>query len=188
MTDIGIFDLEWTAWEGSVERRWQGPGEAKEIVQIGAVRLADTREFEELAVLDVLVKPRRNPVLSEYFKDLTGIAQRQIDETRTTYVDALEDLQALFDGVTRIWSFGEDQKVLALNCDMNDITMPFNMALFANARLVVAELIGANSTTLESGALPNVMGFPRPGGAHDALGDSRCIAEAFRILRRQGKF
>ena len=30
-----VMDLEWTAWEGSSQRHWTGPGEEMEIVQIG---------------------------------------------------------------------------------------------------------------------------------------------------------
>ncbi len=188
MTTIAIFDMEWTAWEGSMARQWQGPGEAKEIVQIGAVRLADTPELEELAALNVVIRPHLNPVLSQYFKDLTGITQRQVDETNETFTDALDRLRNLFDGANRIWSFGGDETTLALNCEMNGIDMPFADTLFDDARVVVARHIGADISTLESGSLPDVMGFPRLGNAHDALGDSRCIAEAFRIMRRDGAF
>ncbi len=33
---IVVFDLEWTAWEGSKARDCDGPGEEMEIVQFGA--------------------------------------------------------------------------------------------------------------------------------------------------------
>ena len=66
-----VFDLEFTAWEGSMANRWSRPGEFTELVQIGAVRV-DARTFAVEAEMDVLVKPRLNPVLSEYFVQLTG--------------------------------------------------------------------------------------------------------------------
>ena len=31
-----VYDLEYTAWEGSLERNWGGPNEDPEIIQIGA--------------------------------------------------------------------------------------------------------------------------------------------------------
>ncbi len=34
-----IFDLEFTAWEGSVAHRWSRPGEFTELVQIGALKI-----------------------------------------------------------------------------------------------------------------------------------------------------
>ncbi len=41
MTDkcVVVYDLEYTAWEGSLERNWSGPNEDPEIVQIGAVKI-----------------------------------------------------------------------------------------------------------------------------------------------------
>jgi hypothetical protein len=38
-TQVVVFDTEFTAWRGSMERNWAGPGEFREIVQIGAVRI-----------------------------------------------------------------------------------------------------------------------------------------------------
>ena len=45
-TEVVVFDTEFTAWQGSMERGWSGPGEHKEIVQIGAV-LLDARTLAE---------------------------------------------------------------------------------------------------------------------------------------------
>ena len=44
---IIIFDTEFTAWEGSLARNWNGPGEYREIIQIGAI-LVDTQNLQEL--------------------------------------------------------------------------------------------------------------------------------------------
>src|SRR5258706_10294556 len=71
---ITIFDLEYTAWECSMARHWLTPGEFKEVVQIGAVKL-DPGSFAVLDELGVLVGPRINPVLSPYFEKLTGITR-----------------------------------------------------------------------------------------------------------------
>ena len=76
---IIVMDLEWTAWEGSWQRHWSGPGEEMEIVQIGAVKLADTSGLEELDAFEILVRPRINPKLDGYFTDLTGITQDRLD-------------------------------------------------------------------------------------------------------------
>ena len=34
-----IFDTEFTAWEGSMERNWSGENEYRELVQISAFRI-----------------------------------------------------------------------------------------------------------------------------------------------------
>ena len=74
---ITIFDLEYTAWECSMARHWLTPGEFKEVVQIGAVKL-DADSFAILDEFESLVVPRINPVLSPYFEKLTGITSRQV--------------------------------------------------------------------------------------------------------------
>ena len=74
---VVIFDLEFTAWEGSMESRWMRPGELTEIVQIGAVKL-DAASLKEVDAFEMLVKPRVNPVLSDYLVSLTGIGNRQL--------------------------------------------------------------------------------------------------------------
>src|SRR6478736_8478446 len=74
---ITVFDLEYTAWECSMARHWLTPGEFKEVVQIGAVKL-DADSFAILDTFEALVVPRINPVLSPFFEKLTGITSRQL--------------------------------------------------------------------------------------------------------------
>ena len=74
-----VFDLEFTAWTGSLESRWLRPGEFKEVVQIGAIRV-DADSLDEIAPLDALVRPRINPMISGYLEKLTGITNGAIAE------------------------------------------------------------------------------------------------------------
>jgi len=69
---IIIFDLEFTTWAGAQDRDWSHPGEFREIVQIGALRV-DAASLEIVGEFDRLVRPRRNPLLSEFFQELNGI-------------------------------------------------------------------------------------------------------------------
>ena len=66
-----VYDLEFTAWDGSMARKWMGPGEYKEVIQIGAVKVSD--KFEPIETLNLLVRPRLTPVLSDVIQKLTGI-------------------------------------------------------------------------------------------------------------------
>src|SRR5665811_386433 len=90
---ITVFDLEFTAWECSMARHWLTPGEFKEVVQIGAVKL-DAGRFSVLAEFDLLVRPRINPVLSPYLERLTGITSdalaRQGEDFATAYARFLD--------------------------------------------------------------------------------------------------
>ena len=75
--DMVVLDLEWTAWEGSLARSWTGPGECREVIQVGAVRV-DALRFERLAAFDRLVRPVRNPVLSDYITRLSGLTNERM--------------------------------------------------------------------------------------------------------------
>src|ERR1700748_1524538 len=74
---LTVFDLEYTAWECSMARHWLMPGEYREVVPIGAVKL-DADSFHILDEFDVLVKPRINPQPSPYFENLTGITAAMV--------------------------------------------------------------------------------------------------------------
>jgi len=54
--DAIVFDTEFTAWQGSMERHWSGPGEFREIVQIGGISV-DVATFAETGAFSVLIKP-----------------------------------------------------------------------------------------------------------------------------------
>jgi inhibitor of KinA sporulation pathway (predicted exonuclease) len=76
--DFVLADLEYTSWDGAMARDWGGPGEFREIVQIGAVKVTRAGGWHEVDALMVLVRPTLNPVLSDYFTNLTGITDADI--------------------------------------------------------------------------------------------------------------
>jgi len=70
-----IFDTEYTSWCGCQEKGWRGK-QKREIVQISAIRVSN--DLRVLDTFNVLCKPVINPVLSNYFVQLTGITNTQI--------------------------------------------------------------------------------------------------------------
>ncbi len=182
---VVVFDLEWTAWEGSKARGWNGPGEHREIVQIGAVRLDGGLGLNETGGFETLVRPRINPDLSDYFTNLTGITPAMVERNGVGFAAALKDFHRFVGSDTAaILSFGMDPEVLALNCRMNDIENPFAPSLFTNVIPAFRAALGIGGGEFSSSDLPRLMDFAPPGAAHDAIGDSRCIAEALRRLKR----
>src|SRR5476649_2339390 len=107
---ITIFDLEFTAWECSMARHWLSPGEFKEVVQIGAVKL-DAESFAPLAEFDQLVRPRVNFPLPAYFEKLTGISSEQVARQGRDFALAFASFLE-FAGDGPIASFGRDDRVL----------------------------------------------------------------------------
>lgn len=174
-----VFDLEFTSWEGTMERRWSGPGEYREVVQIGAVRLeTDLRLGEQL---NVLCRPRLNPVLSDYFTRLTGITQSRIRVEGSNFPAAFSRLNHLGAGDADFVANGTDYRVLEANCGWWDIPFTLN----GRCRSVSEPLSRAagrqeHVTSCELGKVLGLDTAAHP--AHDALGDALMVAEAVRRL------
>ena len=77
---IVFYDTEFTTWEGAMENDWSAPGQYREMVQIGAVRF-DLDTLTEVDEFQLLVKPVKNPVLSDFFCELTGISNEDVVKT-----------------------------------------------------------------------------------------------------------
>lgn len=69
-----VMDLELTCDQNQNAKAWRGEAE---IIQVGCVLLNEF--YGEISRLNCFVKPRQNPILSDYCKSLTGISQAQVD-------------------------------------------------------------------------------------------------------------
>ena len=108
-----LYDLEYTAWEGSMAHRWLRPGEFREVVQIGAVKV-NAETLEIAGEFDVLARPRINTMLSAYFENLTGITNAMLADRGIALREAYDRFVA-FAGDGPIVSFGRDDLVLTHN-------------------------------------------------------------------------
>jgi inhibitor of KinA sporulation pathway (predicted exonuclease) len=103
--EVLIYDTEFTAWTGSMARNWRGPGEFKEIVQIGAITLA-AQDMNETGSFSVLIRPVKNPVLSSYFEKLTRINNQQLESSGLSFARGSPSLQGSGTATsTRAFSF-----------------------------------------------------------------------------------
>jgi len=108
-----IYDLEFTTWDGAQSRGWTGPGEFREIVQIGALRVVpDTLVVD--AEFEILVKPSRNPDVSDFFAALTGIDRSAVEQRGTDFLTALNAFLDFCDGSYAL-SYGNDMVVIGEN-------------------------------------------------------------------------
>ncbi len=182
-----VFDLEWTSWEDFWKHDWNLPGKYPEIVQIGAVKLDAAGGFTEIGSFQLLIRPARNPILSDYFRNLTGISQDSVDREGIPFPRALE---ALVDFIgsedTDISSWGDDPAIIVRNCDLFHIPVPAIFANWIDVRPPVMSFLRMEGGPPFSSDLPALLGLPSEGRAHDALGDARSIAAALRHLRERG--
>ena len=180
---LTIFDLEFTAWEGSLARQWLAPGEFKEVVQIGAVRFCGEGIASQES-FDCLVRPRVNPRLSDYFTSLTGISNDRVAEEGVDFESAYRRFLGFArDGV--IAAFGRDDWVLEENarlCGLKDVAP---LPRFLNLRDWF-DAQGFDTSRLHSCDIGPLLGVPFEGRKHDALCDARSIAAGMSVLLRRG--
>ncbi len=179
---IVIFDTEFTAWEGSMERKWSGENEYREMVQIGAI-MVETERLSEISSLLLYVRPKINPTLSEYFMNLTHITQEEVDEKGVPFKEALEKFYAWSEGFP-IYCWGGDTKVLQENADLYGVENLFATTPGGNIKPLF-ESHGITTEGYMSSTIPRAFGEEPPPAAHDALNDARSIAQALRALARK---
>jgi len=172
-----VFDIEHTAWEGSIERGFNNESEYREIIQIGAVKVEN---FKEVDTLLVYVKPTINPTLSKYIISLTGITQEDIDTKGKLYEEAQKQFLT-WRGDLATYSFGEDEKFMKENNKLNNINFSFPEKNFFNAREIFEEQ-GINTTEYMSSTIPKAFGLIPPANAHTALSDARSILIALKAV------
>jgi inhibitor of KinA sporulation pathway (predicted exonuclease) len=183
MPSVTIFDLEYTAWECSMARSWLTPGEFREVVQIGAVKL-DADSFAVQAEFDVLIKPRFNPQLSPYFENLTGITGDQLARRGVDFQTAYDRFLA-FAGDCPIAAFGRDEKVLEENLRLYGITDARPLPLFYDLRGWFA-VQGLDPRGRPSCEIGPALGVPFVGRTHNALDDARSLAAGMEAIAVRG--
>jgi inhibitor of KinA sporulation pathway (predicted exonuclease) len=179
VSTLTVFDLEFTAWECSMAGNWLRPGEFKEVVQIGAVRL-DGVDLRVLDEFEVLVRPRINARLSPYFENLTGITNGLLAKRGLDFAQAYERF-ADFAGDGPLWAFGRDDLVLEENIRLYGLKGLKPLCPFQDLRSWFAEQ-GIDPRGLHSCDIGPKLGAPFVGRSHNALDDARSVAGAMAIM------
>jgi inhibitor of KinA sporulation pathway (predicted exonuclease) len=179
---LTVFDLEYTAWECSMARSWLTPGEFREVVQIGAVKL-DAESFTILDELDLLVRPRINPDLSNYFERLTGITSEAVARRGLDFAEGYDRLLD-FAGDGPVAAFGRDDGVLKENLRLYGITAK-PLPLFYDLRGWFA-VQGMDPRGRLACEIAPALGLEAAGREHNALDDARGLAAGMAALAARG--
>lgn len=184
---IVIYDTEFTTWEGALERDWNGPGEYRELVQIGAVRF-NLKTLEELDEFLILIKPVKNPVLSDFFVKLTGITNEDVARDGIAFPEAYHQFRQFLKGERSV-CYGWDGSVMRENLGFNNMPCTerdfdsFSIRPWFQQEGIPYGIKGC----VNSGKLASVLGAPMKSiQEHNALHDARSIAAAYRFLIQKG--
>jgi inhibitor of KinA sporulation pathway (predicted exonuclease) len=178
-----VFDLEFTAWEGSLESRWTRPGELSEVVQIGATKL-DAASLTEIDCFDMLVRPRVNPVLSDYLTALTGITNAAMDHRGVDFITAYRAFLD-FVGGSETFAHGRDDLILTGNLKLYGWAHALPLPNYTNA-IPWFTAQGIDLKGKRACDVAELAGAVFHGRRHDALADARGVAAGFAVLIAKG--
>lgn len=173
--------MEWTAWEGSLDRDWSGPNEYREIYDIGAVHVTDKRfditdTYRQLVTLEIV------PELPQYSTDLTGITQAELDQGGVPFSNMISAF-AKFVGDLHMYAWGIDNVHLSENCQLKNVTNPFSEDRFHNLRAIFKNY-GVPADDYMSSTINEYFGQPNKRTSHQGLGDALNVVEALRLLAK----
>ena len=187
MKDIVSFDCEYTAWKGSRERKWSEDWEHLEVVQIAAIRI-NPETFEPIGkALDIIVKPRINSELSDYFINLTSITNEDVEARGVDFLECYTKFQEYIKDCI-IWSFGDDCPVIneslplyGLENELEPLKGEDIRAWAASVGIDIHQTL-PDGREFTSGTFAELVGAPFKTEAHYALNDVRSIHEAVKYL------
>ena len=179
-----ILDTEYTSWEGSMERGWNGPDEHRELVQISAIKIYDFATLNKTEFFSVYTKPIVNPLLSKYFIELTGITQSKLDGVG---LEINEGIKLFSDFVKdcHVLSWGPDIDVINYNCDLLDINIKLEYKKSSDIRDIFNKY-DIKTRLYNSGTINSFIDRPTlliPGRAHNALSD--CVSMLCALCKLQ---
>ena len=179
-----VFDLEFTSWPGSNARNWSLPNEDREIIQIGAVKIKTTGDMREVDSFKILVRPLKNPILSDYIVNLTEITQEKVEKEGILFPLALSRfINFIGEHPIDILSNGGDEEVIEENCQIHNIPFLSIFKKSTDLNIYFSEVLGISRKNCTSGMLPALFGLNNHEKQHDALGDARSISQGLRYLR-----
>ena len=114
MKSLVIFDLEATCWEERTNKK-------NEIIEIGAVRI-DKDTGSIIDKFDVFVRPRFNPVLSSFCKNLTNIKQEDVDsgyDLQPAIMKFIDWLSKYDDEYIMSWGYYDRNQIMRETTDKN---------------------------------------------------------------------
>lgn len=174
-----VLDIEHTCTEdGSI------PPKDREIIEIGAV-LVNTKSSDIVDEYKSIVRPTIHPVVSQFCRDLTGITQSELDESKIfkhVFLDFLCWLPAKDDWLLVTWG-SYDLIQLNIDCSRHGLS-PFSPVNFLNLKKAFKEVSGLKKLV----GLKKAMEISKgsfSGTHHRALDDAKNAANIlFHILNK----
>jgi inhibitor of KinA sporulation pathway (predicted exonuclease) len=184
---IVIFDTEFTTWEGAWARNWSGPNEHREIVQIAA-QMVDLETETVLDSFSCLVKPSINPALSDYFINLTGITQEQVDTEGISFAEAYASFDTWTNNLPIFCyarSLGEsaDRGVFEENIQLCNLEISLDPSRY-DTLTGLFQSAGVDTQKYSSGELHRFFNLSLDGHVHNAMHDVDSLVVSLFAIKK----
>jgi|TARA_B110000438_G_scaffold293197_1_gene332650 inhibitor of KinA sporulation pathway (predicted exonuclease) len=177
MKSFVIVDLEWTSWKNNLKKNLREKWQKKEIIQIGAIKV--NNKYKVINKINIYVKPKFNPILSDYIKKLTHITQNRIDKNGLTFEKACKKFNS-FTKNCKIISNGVDGKVFKENLKYYKLKRKVKIK---NIRPLFINKYKIPKKFCNSYLIHTFFGYKlSKNQSHNALWDCKCILKALRKL------
>ena len=179
---IVLFDTEFTAWDGSVKRNWSKKNEYKELVQLAALKIKIGKKIKIIDKFNIIVKPVKNPLLSQYFIKLTGITNNNVKNKGVSFKKCIREFYSFCkynNKLVNIYSYGNDYVILKENMDYNKIPKKSKFRswekLFFDIKPIF-NLYGINTNKYTSGTVYKSLNIkPNNSMVHNAMWDTTSL-------------
>ncbi|MFP3387866.1 exonuclease domain-containing protein [Brevibacillus sp. SIMBA_040] len=163
-----IFDLEATCWENDRKRQ-------NEIIEIGAVKL--DKKLKIVGEFQTFIKPLRNPVLSDFCKNLTSISQADVDNA-PSFGNAIDDFKNWIGNDYWLCSWGfYDKNQLKMDCELHNKPTHW-LSNHISIKHQHGKMIERERGVGMERAL-NMLKIPLDGTHHRGIDDARNISKIF---------
>lgn len=188
-----IFDTEYTTWPGCQENGWKG-NQKKEIVQIAALKVSD--KLDVIDEFNALCKPVINPILSDYFTELTHISNTQIKKYGELFSSVYKKFETFIGNdlcYSHAWGCDyineADGKIMNENVLLNHLSIAKKVT-YRNIAPVFVELYKKHNINIKSqcsGEIAKLLGIEKNMGhlkldTHNAFYDTYSILEGLKFF------
>lgn len=178
---ITIVDLEFLSWKNNyiinnfLHENKRQPWQKKEVIQIGCIKY-DEKNFTIIDKLNLYVKPKRNPILNNYIKNLTGLDQHFLNRYGIRFYKAHHKFLE-FTKNSKIICNGDDYEVYKEN--MKDSGIRNYSFKFYNIKKIIKYKFKFNDMQAAS---PNLIISKRKFKDHNGVDDAEKI---FLFLKKK---
>ena len=179
-----IVDLEWTSWEEDYNNKKQlfnkrKTWQKREIIQIGALKF--DKNYKIVDQLDLYVKPKFNPILSDYIKNLTGINQEKLEKRGIPFSQSYKVFKKFCKGA-KIFSNGVDNLIMKINLRYNNIRD--NKLKIINIKNILNKKYKIPKKFIHSPIIHTFFGYQlKKKEMHNAIHDCINVLRALKKLR-----